>query len=36
MCSLKDALIIDQQMEPPPEDEGLFELGGGVKRDKTV
>jgi hypothetical protein len=28
MCRLKDALIIDQQMEPPPEDEGLFEPGG--------
>lgn len=31
MCRLKDALIIDQQMEPPPEDEELFELGGGVE-----
>jgi hypothetical protein len=31
MCRLKDALIIDQQMEPPPEDEGLFEPDGGVE-----
>jgi len=31
MCRLKDALIIDQQIEPPPEDEGLFEPGGGVE-----
>ena len=30
MCRLKDALIIDQQMEPP-EDEGLFEQDGGVE-----
>jgi hypothetical protein len=36
MCRLKDALIIDQQMEPTPEDEGLFEPGGDMKRDKTV
>ena len=31
MCRLKDALIIDQQVEPTPEDEGLFEPGGGVE-----
>ena len=30
-CRLKDALIIDQQMEPTPEDEGLFEPDGGVE-----
>lgn len=29
MCRLKDALIIDQQMEPTPE--GLFEPDGGVE-----
>lgn len=29
-CRLKDALVIDQQMEPP-EDEGLFEPDGGVE-----
>ena len=30
MGRLKDALIIDQ-MEPTPEDEWLFEPGGGVE-----
>jgi hypothetical protein len=36
MSRIKDALIIDRQIEEPPEEEGLFEPGGGVKRDKTV
>jgi hypothetical protein len=30
MSRIKDALIIDQQTEEPPEDEGLFEPGGAV------
>lgn len=28
MSRIKDALIIDRQIEEPPEDEGLFEPGG--------
>jgi hypothetical protein len=32
MARIKDELFNQE----PPEDEGLFELGGGVKRDKTV
>jgi len=31
MSRIKDALIIDQRTEEPPEDDGLFEPGGGVE-----